>query len=333
MSKPIAVGRSSVILLTIVGIACPVLTGGAVSSDFNPAGKSGQGLADFIRRGCSPVRLCPYRELSLTVFDPFRGIEVEVREGVLPAGYSHGEAVPDSWWITEEYGDTLRRDLVNWLPLNEDVVRYRRDLPPGRIIDTPTFSGALWKAGMTTVDGIETELYSPPESWRGPLARIYFYMAVRYPSARRAPVAYMMMTGRHYPGLTGYAVDLLMEWHRDNPPTEAEKLANDLCERLQGNRNPFVDRPGLAEYLWGEHKDEAYADEGETVPLHSTYRLDDEWVYLISPHVPEGVRWSIDGKDYGTAAKVSTRQLGVGSHKLKFTSGSAIGHVLIKVIH
>ncbi|MNU05579.1 Extracellular ribonuclease precursor [compost metagenome] len=34
-----------------------------------------------------------------------------------------------------------------------------------------------------------------------------------------------------------------MKWHQADPVSAAEKARNEAIYRLQGNRNPFVDRP------------------------------------------------------------------------------------------
>ena len=43
--------------------------------------------------------------------------------------------------------------------------------------------------------------------------------------------------------------ELLIKWHFRHPPQAEEKRRNDLIERLQGNRNPFIDRPERARKL------------------------------------------------------------------------------------
>jgi deoxyribonuclease-1 len=35
----------------------------------------------------------------------------------------------------------------------------------------------------------------------------------------------------------------LLDWHRSDPPDGHERWRNDRIEVLQGNRNPYIDRP------------------------------------------------------------------------------------------
>ena len=36
---------------------------------------------------------------------------------------------------------------------------------------------------------------------------------------------------------------LLIKWHQNDPPSNAERRRNRVVEKIQGNRNPFIDDP------------------------------------------------------------------------------------------
>ncbi len=44
---------------------------------------------------------------------------------------------------------------------------------------------------------------------------------------------------------------MLLQWCRQDPVSQKEIDRNNVVEQYQGNRNPFVDFPELAEYVWG----------------------------------------------------------------------------------
>lgn len=46
------------------------------------------------------------------------------------------------------------------------------------------------------------------------------------------------------------ALRTLLYWHQIVPVSNEERARNQAIQKLQGNRNPFVDRPDLARELW-----------------------------------------------------------------------------------
>jgi len=42
----------------------------------------------------------------------------------------------------------------------------------------------------------------------------------------------------------------LLKWHKQDPPDAWEKRRNDRIEEIQGNRNPFIGQPTIANALW-----------------------------------------------------------------------------------
>ena len=79
-------------------------------------------------------------------------------------------------------------------------------------------------------------VFEPRADHRGDLARAMFYFYTRYAVANRANGSL---------ALTNFRLehDTLMKWHQQDPVNAAEKARNEAVYRIQGNRNPFVDRP------------------------------------------------------------------------------------------
>ncbi len=297
-------------------------------------GKSGAGLQSSLADSCCPLRIVEKSRISEVYYDPFSSCSVAVVSGVLPDGYVWGSLLPEEWWgySSGVYGEAIAGDIFNIFPVNKDVAMYRRDLPPGNV-DEPKFQNDYWSAGIGHISFTPFECYTPPESMRGAFARLVFYMSVVYHVDLWTERASLVMTSKSYPGLTDYAIPLLLSWHRLYPPTVDENLLNDLAVDLQGNRNPFVDYPELAEYLWGENKGQVFLISGEPVPLRSTYRLSDGEISLYSPHIPSDAVWSVDGIPVSLTV-LSAEHLGIGSHELKYSSSSTgeNGSVLIKIV-
>ena len=51
---------------------------------------------------------------------------------------------------------------------------------------------------------------------------------------------------------------MYMLWHNDDPVDATEIARDNLRAGIQGNNNPFVTHPELADYLWGEKAGEIY---------------------------------------------------------------------------
>lgn len=59
--------------------------------------------------------------------------------------------------------------------------------------------------------------------------------------------------------MADYGIALLMKWHRQDPVSQKEIDRNNGIQATQGNRNPFIDYPCLAEYLWGNKAGETFS--------------------------------------------------------------------------
>lgn len=75
--------------------------------------------------------------------------------------------------------------------------------------------------------------------------------AVEPRAASRGEIARAMFYMHHEHGLTIFRRqgEMLQRWHLQDPPSEEERQRNDRIEKIQGNRNPYIDRPELADQL------------------------------------------------------------------------------------
>lgn len=83
-------------------------------------------------------------------------------------------------------------------------------------------------------------------SWHGDVARAVFYMAVRYN-------ALSVVNGNPANTTVGQLGDLalLLQWNQTDPKDDFEMNRNNYIYTWQVNRNPFIDYPNLADYIWG----------------------------------------------------------------------------------
>lgn len=91
--------------------------------------------------------------------------------------------------------------------------------------------------------------WEPPNDVKGDVARMLFYMAVRYESGDAVDLELNDLVNN---GSTPYhgKISVLLEWHEQDPVSAWEQQRNEKIEDIQGNRNPFVDHPEWAESIW-----------------------------------------------------------------------------------
>lgn len=91
-------------------------------------------------------------------------------------------------------------------------------------------------------------------SWRGDVARALFYMAVRFNAldvVNGDPSEYLS-DGTTPSGEIGDLATLL-NWNTQDPADDYEMNRNNVVYNWQMNRNPFIDYPLLADYIFGSH--------------------------------------------------------------------------------
>lgn len=90
-------------------------------------------------------------------------------------------------------------------------------------------------------------------SWKGDVARALFFMAIRY-NDLDVDRGFLPTTTASRMG----DLDTLLEWHRYDEADDFEMNRNNVIYEWQKNRNPFIDMPLLAEYIWGTHAGEVW---------------------------------------------------------------------------
>nr|WP_269328608.1 endonuclease [Kineosporia babensis] len=98
----------------------------------------------------------------------------------------------------------------------------------------------------------DNDSWEPRDAVKGDVARMIFYMAVRYDG--NDGFADLTLdentTGGKAPRFG--KLSTLLEWHAEDPPDSFEQRRNDLIhQRFQNNRNPFIDHPEWAAEVFG----------------------------------------------------------------------------------
>ena len=97
--------------------------------------------------------------------------------------------------------------------------------------------------------------FEPPDNVKGDVARMIFYMAVRYEGDGSEPdleLTSVLLDNTNKSSLQAVKTTLL-SWNKIDPVSDWERNRNEIIYTdYQNNRNPFIDYPELAEYLWGD---------------------------------------------------------------------------------
>ncbi len=195
--------------------------------------------------------------------------------------YNREHSLPKSWWGGNE--NDCYTDLFHLVPTDGRVNNQRSNYAFGETsvgVVCDNDANALGHLGKSdspitvtksTIAGTSATcsatVFEPADEYKGDFARNYFGMRVSYPNINFAQadggtIHFSNTTAAasetNY-GLTNYSVILLLKWHRQDPVSQKEIDRNNAIQAAQGNRNPFIDYPCLAEYLWGNKAGETFS--------------------------------------------------------------------------
>ena len=92
--------------------------------------------------------------------------------------------------------------------------------------------------------------WEPRDEVKGDIARIIFYMSVRYEGDNDEIDLEVVNQINTYPDPEHGKLNTLLEWNLQDPPDEFEMNRNNVIASYQKNRNPFIDNPDFAELIW-----------------------------------------------------------------------------------
>ncbi|MCR5820400.1 MAG: endonuclease [Bacteroidaceae bacterium] len=178
--------------------------------------------------------------------------------GSAVSGMNREHGIPKSWWGggTGQQGS----DLHHVMPSDANSNSRKSNYGMGVVTSTDYSNGI--KVG-TGASGLK--LWEPADEWKGDFARIYFYFVTCYEEldVTEAEGANSMLAGT-YPKLQSWASKLYLQWARQDPVSDLERTRNEVVYDIQGNRNPFIDYPNIAEYIWGDSVDYAFTTDGSS---------------------------------------------------------------------
>lgn len=177
--------------------------------------------------------------------------------------YNREHSFPNSWFGGKVM--PMYTDLHHVYPTDKLVNNKRANYPFGET-GNPTYKSAndFSKLGPCNYPGYTGTVFEPNDEYKGDFARTFFYMVTCYEEKiadwyQNYPESQPTLDGNAYPGLSAWQLEMLMKWAKNDPVSKKETNRNKAVYGIQKNRNPFIDYPGLEEYIWGEKMDVAFS--------------------------------------------------------------------------
>jgi len=166
--------------------------------------------------------------------------------------YNREHSMPQSWFSE---ASPMKSDIVHVLPTDGYVNNRRSSYPFGEVgnVTYKSYHGYS-KLGSSKTAGYSGTVFEPNDEIKGDIARIYFYMVTCYEDRFTnwtKGTASQVLSSDKYQGLKSWCMDMMMRWSKQDPVDDVECARNNAVYEVQGNRNPFVDYPGLEDYVWG----------------------------------------------------------------------------------
>jgi endonuclease I len=147
-------------------------------------------------------------------------------------------------------GSPMRSDIFHVFPTDGYVNGKRSSFPFGEVSNPKWVSSNGSKLGVNTTPGYTRTVFEPIDEFKGDIARALLYFATRYED-RIANWSHAMLNGTSNQVYETWFIKLLLKWHKMDPVCEHEVHRNDIGEKFQGNRNPFIDNPEMVAKIWG----------------------------------------------------------------------------------
>ena len=215
------------------------------------------------------------------------------KAGTVVSGCNIEHSFAKSWWGGTK--NDAYQDCYHLNPSNSTANSSRSNYPlgvPTQDIKDQSSTGSL-RVGKATYEGETFYVFEPKDEYKGDFARAYFYMATcygrdingnydvvcsKYKGWRldnKDVGSKFAMQNNNYLEFRDWEIEVLLTWHRQDPVSEKELKRMDAVSNFQHNRNPYIEYPCLAEYIWGNRK-------GQPVTLSTLKNTYDE-DYLTLP--------------------------------------------------
>lgn len=155
-------------------------------------------------------------------------------------GFDRGFNTEHTWPQSKGATGIAQSDLHHLHPADAVTNERRGSLPYGEVERADWTVGEGPGQAKRGVDALGKTVFEPRADVKGDIARGLLYFYTRYHQSR--PSEFTLENFRH-------ELPTLLRWHKADPVTDLERMRNDAVQRVQGNRNPYVDRPELVDQV------------------------------------------------------------------------------------
>ena len=235
--------------------------------------------------------------------------------------YNREHSIPKSWFGGSTSGPGC--DIFHLVPTDGKVNGMRSNYAFGEVSSASyTYDGAKkGSAKSITIIGGNTiagnagstiscsgTVFEPRDEYKGDFARGYMGSLLKWAGDKAfttgdgSKIFTTTFSSGSF-GLTKYGIALLMKWHRQDPVSQKEVDRNNGIQQTQGNRNPFIDYPYLAEFIWGEKAGESINLDDLITSSDSRFILGESNGYLkggssVDPETKCTITWLVNGDEY-----------------------------------
>lgn len=168
-------------------------------------------------------------------------------------------SVANSWWGGKNGSKEAYSDLFHLNPSDQNANNKKSHNPPGEVVDPRILDNGVFRIGTPAngQGGGATSVFEPADEYKGDFARAYLYVFTTYDNLNwKSEYDYIYDSAGN---LLPWAVELLLRWNSQDPVDSKETERNEAVYAIQNNRNPFIDYPQLAEYIWGNKSSEHFS--------------------------------------------------------------------------
>lgn len=221
------------------------------------------------------------------------------REHLIPQSYFDGYAT-----------NPMKNDPFFVVPSDGKVNGDRNNLPFGKV-GTATYTsqnGSKRGNGINSgyASGYSGIVFEPIDEFKGDVARAFFYFATRYEDNMAdfytTADAATCQSKNMFDGSTGRAftnpfLDILMQWHTDDPVSAKEiAINNDIYYNHQSNRNPYIDHPEYVGIIWNSFLANNSFDLENTISVYPNPTINNEVYVSTATELKSIVLYNINGQ-------------------------------------